>query len=217
MACDRDLPKACGLHQACQIVNVIGQAVAAAGRPVGLAVPAKVGSNDMKRRPQRSRQLIPAAGVIEPTMNQDQWRRRWVTPIREVKSKPLGPIIAPVGSVQCCVHGAYLKPSLSQVQRRVRATMSIQSSKGLHAALPLSVCRTPPHHRPAFRSNWRTIARKRKGYKSGTTASRQTWTSHRLFDHSSASAIIVGGTGHPTKSPLTSLTNRRGAEESMFR
>jgi hypothetical protein len=84
-----------------------------------------------------------------------------------VKSKPLGPIIAPVGSVQCCVHGAYLKPSLSQVQRRARATMSIQSSKGLYAALPLSVCRTPPHHCPAFRTNWRTIARKRSGHKSG--------------------------------------------------
>src|SRR6202022_478177 len=45
--------------------------------------------------------------------------------------------------------------------------MSIQSSKGLYAALPLSVCRTPPHPCPAFRSNWRTIARKRKGHKSG--------------------------------------------------
>src|SRR5260370_42030031 len=72
MADERDLVKACGLHQACQIVNGIGQAVADAGRPVGLAVPAKVGSNDMKRRPQRSRQMIPTAGVIEPTMNQDQ-------------------------------------------------------------------------------------------------------------------------------------------------
>jgi hypothetical protein len=29
MVYDRDLPKACGLHQACQIVNVIGQAAAA--------------------------------------------------------------------------------------------------------------------------------------------------------------------------------------------
>jgi hypothetical protein len=37
-----------------------------------------------------------------------------VTQIREVKSKPLGPIIAPIGSVQCFVHDAYLKPSLSQ-------------------------------------------------------------------------------------------------------
>jgi hypothetical protein len=71
MADDRNLLKACGLRQACQIVDVIGQAVAAAGRPAGLAVPAKIGSNDMKRRPQRSRQMIPTAGMIEPTMNQD--------------------------------------------------------------------------------------------------------------------------------------------------
>jgi hypothetical protein len=117
--------------------------------------------------------VIPTAGVIEPTMNQDQRRRRRVTPIREVKSKPLGPIITPVGTGQCCVHGAYLKPSLSQVQRRARATMPIQSSQGLYAALPLSACRTPPHHCPAFRSNWRTIARKRKGISQATTALRQ--------------------------------------------
>jgi hypothetical protein len=135
---DRDFLKACGLHQACQIVNVIGQAVAAAGRPIGIAVPAKVGSNDMKRRPQRSRQMIPTARVIEPTMKQDQRRRRRVTPIREVKSKPLGPIITPVGTIQCCVHGAYLKPSLSQVQRRARATMPLQSSKGLANGSSLS-------------------------------------------------------------------------------
>ena len=102
----------------CQIVNVIGQAVAAAGRPVGLAVPAKVGSNDMKRRPQRSRQMIPTAGVVETAMNQNQRRRRGVTPIREVKPKPLGPIIAPLGSVQRCVHGAYLKSTFAQFQRR---------------------------------------------------------------------------------------------------
>jgi hypothetical protein len=36
MADDRDLLKACGLHQACQIANVIGQAVAAAGSRVYL-------------------------------------------------------------------------------------------------------------------------------------------------------------------------------------
>src|ERR1700688_2949625 len=86
MADDRNLLKACGLHQACQVVDVIGQAVAAAGRPVGLAVPAKVRSNDMERRPQRLRQLIPTAGVIETAMIQDQRRRRRVAPIREVKS-----------------------------------------------------------------------------------------------------------------------------------
>ena len=90
----------------------------------------------MKRRPQRSRQMIPTAGVIEPTMNQDQRRRRRVTPIREVKSKPLGPIIAPVGSVQCCVHGAYLKPSLSQVQRRARATMSMAVRGTISVGMP---------------------------------------------------------------------------------
>jgi len=103
-----------------------------------------------KRRPQRSRQMIPTAGVIEPTMNQDQRRRRRVTPIREVKSKPLGPIIAPVGSVQCCVHGAYLKPSLLQVQRRARATMSIQLSKGLYAALPRRYAERPRIIAPPF-------------------------------------------------------------------
>src|SRR5450759_1012956 len=94
MADDGDLPEACGLHHACQIVNVIGQAVAAAGRPVGLAVPAEVGRDDMKIRPQRLRRMIPAAGVIETAVNEDQRRGRWVTPIGEVKPKPLGLIIA---------------------------------------------------------------------------------------------------------------------------
>ena len=62
-------------HQAGQIVDVIGQAVAAAGRPPGIAMAAKVGRDDMKIRPQRLRQMIPAAGMIEPAVNQQQRRR----------------------------------------------------------------------------------------------------------------------------------------------
>ena len=62
MANDRDFLKPLGLHQASQVVDVVGLAVAAAGRPIGIAVPAKVRGDDMKPRPQRPRQLIPAAG-----------------------------------------------------------------------------------------------------------------------------------------------------------
>jgi hypothetical protein len=113
----------------------------------------------MKRRSQRSRQMIPTAGVIETAVNQDQRRRRRVTPIREMKSKPLRPILAPLGSDQCCVHGAYLKPSLAQVQRRaagrqVRSWDTITpaaAGKALAAAMPIParpVGRRPIAERP---------------------------------------------------------------------
>src|SRR5258708_39848455 len=62
----------------------------------------------MKPRPQRPRQLIPAAGMIETAVNQDQRRRRRVTPIREMKPKSLGLVGARLRAVLCCVHGGYV-------------------------------------------------------------------------------------------------------------
>ena len=75
MADQRDLPETLGFHQRGQIVDVIGEAVAGAERPAGIAVAAKVGRHDMKIPTQRLRQMIPAAGVIEPAMHQQQRRR----------------------------------------------------------------------------------------------------------------------------------------------
>ena len=107
MANDRDFLKPFGLHQACQIVDVIGLAVAATDRPIGIAMAAKVRGDDMKPRPQRPRQLIPVAGMIETAVNQEQRRRRRVTPIREMKPKSLGLVVARFRGVAvlCCVHG----------------------------------------------------------------------------------------------------------------
>jgi len=48
MADDRDPFKAFQLHQACEVVDVIGEAVAGTGRPAGIAVAAQVGCYDMK-------------------------------------------------------------------------------------------------------------------------------------------------------------------------
>jgi hypothetical protein len=48
-------------------------------------MPAKVGRHDMKVAPQRARQMIPAAGMIETAMNQEQRRGLRVTPVGEMK------------------------------------------------------------------------------------------------------------------------------------
>jgi hypothetical protein len=85
MADDRHVLEACSLHQARQIVDMVSQAVAAAGRPFRLAMPAKVGRHDMKVAPQRARQMIPTAGMIETAMNQEQRRGLRVTPVGEMK------------------------------------------------------------------------------------------------------------------------------------
>jgi hypothetical protein len=61
------------LHQARQIVDMVSQVVATAGRPFGIAMPAKVGRHDMKVR-RNARQMIPTAGMIETAMNQEQRR-----------------------------------------------------------------------------------------------------------------------------------------------
>jgi hypothetical protein len=85
MADDGHILEACSLHQARQIVDLVSQAVAAAGRPFRIAMPAKVGRHDMKVSPQRARQMIPAAGMIETAMNQEQRRGLRVTPVGEMK------------------------------------------------------------------------------------------------------------------------------------
>ena len=85
MTDDRHVLEACSLHQARQIVDMVGQALAAAGRPFRIAMPAKVGRHDMKVAPQRARQMIPAAGMIETAVNQEQRRRLRVTPVGEMK------------------------------------------------------------------------------------------------------------------------------------
>jgi hypothetical protein len=48
-------------------------------------MPAKVGRHDMKVAPQRVRQMIPVAGMIETAVNQEQRRDLWVTPVGEMK------------------------------------------------------------------------------------------------------------------------------------
>ena len=87
VADDSGVFQAFGLHQAGQIVDVIGQAVAAAFRPLGIAVPAQIGRDDVKIRPQRPRHLVPAAGVIEAAMDQQQQWRRCVAPVGVVQPK----------------------------------------------------------------------------------------------------------------------------------
>ena len=109
MADDGDLVKTFRFHQAGQIVDVVGKAVAGAERPAGIAVAAQIGRHDVKIRSQRPRQMIPAAGVIEAAMHQQQWRRRCVTPIREMKLEPLRLKIARLRRVRCNVHRDYLK------------------------------------------------------------------------------------------------------------
>ena len=85
MADDRHVLEACSPYQGRQIVDMISQAVAAPGRPLRSAMPAKVGRHDMKVAPQRARQMIPAAGMIETAMNQEQRRGLRVTPVVEMK------------------------------------------------------------------------------------------------------------------------------------
>ena len=64
---------------------MVSQAVAASGRPFKTAMPAKVGRHDVKVAPQRARQMIPAPGMIETAMNQEQRRGLRVAPVVEMK------------------------------------------------------------------------------------------------------------------------------------
>src|SRR5258708_35720187 len=101
MADDRHVLEACSLHQARQIVDMVSQAVAAAGRPFRLAMPAKVGRHDMKVAPQRARQMIPAARMIETAVNQEQRRGLRGTPVGGKKTLALGGGITRVSRGGC--------------------------------------------------------------------------------------------------------------------
>ena len=53
-------------------------------------MPAKVGRHDMEIRLQLPCDRIPVSAVIQPTMNQDQRRRRLVSPIGIMETQSLG-------------------------------------------------------------------------------------------------------------------------------
>src|SRR5581483_6930955 len=77
------------IHELMQIQHVIDHRVTAADRPVGVAVAAQIGRDDMKVAPQLERDPVPIAAMIAPTVHQD---REWlvgVAPIHVMQLQPL--------------------------------------------------------------------------------------------------------------------------------
>src|SRR5487761_1964466 len=72
-----------------QIVQIFSQSVAAALRPVGIAVSPKVGCQHMKMGLQRLRYGVPATAMIAAAMDQDQGWGVLIAPVCIMQPKAL--------------------------------------------------------------------------------------------------------------------------------
>lgn len=77
--------------QIVEIGDVVEEVVVAAGAdPVGLAMTAQVGGDDVDARSEPLRDLVPAEREIEETVDEDErcLRGRWTVPFEDVVGEP---------------------------------------------------------------------------------------------------------------------------------
>src|SRR5215217_3980501 len=101
MADDRGLSCPYVPHEPRQVVDIFGQRVAAAFRPVGIAVAAKVGGEHMKMRLQCAGDCVPATAMIAPAMDQKQGRSILIAPVGVMQPQALRDEEAALRSGHC--------------------------------------------------------------------------------------------------------------------
>ena len=83
-------PPAIAFIKLVEIEHVIDHRVAAADRPVGIAMAAKVGRDQMEMPAQLERDPVPVAAMVASAVHQDRHRLVRVAPVDVVKLEPLG-------------------------------------------------------------------------------------------------------------------------------
>ena len=85
------------LDQRQQIRDVLGHAVVAADRPIGIAVPSQVRDDHAVFAAKRGREAVARAGVVALAAHQDQRRRLRAAPLPVGEAQALRLIVAPHG------------------------------------------------------------------------------------------------------------------------
>ena len=106
MGDDRDRRQPLLMDELVDVVDVRRHGVVAVRRPLAVAMPAQVGTDDVPVVTQGLRHPVPVAAVVPPAVDQEQRRRVGVAPIDVVKTQTLG-VVVPRGGARHAVQGTH--------------------------------------------------------------------------------------------------------------